>query len=338
MNGESKVIAVIFCFSLIVANMVAQWVVLGVFGGYVSSSIFLLFFPNILHKKKKQQFLARHISHRGGAGERFENTMSAFDNAAATHTDMFEIDVQLTRDGEVVISHDDDLYRVSGLKNNISKLDYKDLPAFRNELGVTFTNGETVRTNGGHDESIVLLRSVLEKYPNIPLNIDTKLNNDVIRPTIDLIYEFDRKHNVVMANMRSEGINIIHLFDPELLLGVSIAKMGLIILLFYTGLLPFVPLKESFVQIPLPETLLLNQGMPIRKWMVNVMRAFLMNRVLFRHLQKRGMQVHLFVCNCEEHYRQCFSHYKVDGVMTDYPTKLRRYMSEMEERDPLIPR
>ena len=76
------------------------YIFLGCVGGYISTSTLLLFFPALLHKKKKPPFHATHISHRGGAGERLENTMEAFRNAASRKTDMFEIDVQLTKDGE----------------------------------------------------------------------------------------------------------------------------------------------------------------------------------------------------------------------------------------------
>ena len=51
-----------------------------------------------------------HISHRGGALLAPENTMAAFEQAVQRYrTDMLEIDVQLTRDGELVVAHDDDV-------------------------------------------------------------------------------------------------------------------------------------------------------------------------------------------------------------------------------------
>ena len=42
------------------------WIFLGVFSTYVVSSIVLWRFPTLVHKKKKQKFKCRHISHRGG--------------------------------------------------------------------------------------------------------------------------------------------------------------------------------------------------------------------------------------------------------------------------------
>ncbi len=47
-----------------------------------------------------------NIAHRGGAGLRPENTLAAFRNAVALGCDGAELDVQLSRDGKVVVYHD----------------------------------------------------------------------------------------------------------------------------------------------------------------------------------------------------------------------------------------
>lgn len=47
------------------------------------------------------------IAHRGGSGLRVENTLAAFANAIALGAAGAELDVHLTRDGEVVVHHDD---------------------------------------------------------------------------------------------------------------------------------------------------------------------------------------------------------------------------------------
>ncbi|RYZ32027.1 MAG: hypothetical protein EOO72_15925, partial [Myxococcaceae bacterium] len=46
-----------------------------------------------------------HIAHRGGALLAPENTLEAFQRAVHTHrTDMLELDVHLSRDGEVIVA------------------------------------------------------------------------------------------------------------------------------------------------------------------------------------------------------------------------------------------
>lgn len=51
--------------------------------------------------------------HRGYSGKYPENTMLAFRKAAETRVEGIELDVQLTRDGEVVILHDEALDRTT---------------------------------------------------------------------------------------------------------------------------------------------------------------------------------------------------------------------------------
>lgn len=47
-----------------------------------------------------------NIAHRGGAGLRPENSLAAFRHAVALGADGAELDVQLSRDGEVIVFHD----------------------------------------------------------------------------------------------------------------------------------------------------------------------------------------------------------------------------------------
>lgn len=53
------------------------------------------------------------IAHRGASGSCPENTLAAFRRAAALGAPMVELDVQLTRDGEVVVIHDVTLERTT---------------------------------------------------------------------------------------------------------------------------------------------------------------------------------------------------------------------------------
>src|SRR6516162_8592208 len=46
------------------------------------------------------------IGHRGGAALKPENTLAAFEDSIARGADAVELDVQLSRDGEVVVYHD----------------------------------------------------------------------------------------------------------------------------------------------------------------------------------------------------------------------------------------
>lgn len=115
------------------------------------------------------------MAHRGDSVSAPENTLPAFKKAIENGADAIELDVQLTKDGTVVVMHDSSLYRTTGKKKKIWEVTYnqiKDLdngsffskeyqfthiPTLDQTLklckGQAFLNIEIKRT--GHDEGIV---------------------------------------------------------------------------------------------------------------------------------------------------------------------------------------
>ncbi|MDE6202594.1 MAG: phosphatase PAP2 family protein, partial [Lachnospiraceae bacterium] len=67
------------------------------------------------------------IAHRGYSSEFPENTLAAFEGALDIGVDYIELDVQLTKDGQAVIFHDDDLKRITGVEGRVSEYTYDEL-------------------------------------------------------------------------------------------------------------------------------------------------------------------------------------------------------------------
>jgi glycerophosphoryl diester phosphodiesterase len=70
------------------------------------------------------------LGHRGSSGYAPENTLPAFELAVRQGADMLELDVTLSKDGEVVVIHDDTVDRTSdgsGLVNNLTVSELKKL-------------------------------------------------------------------------------------------------------------------------------------------------------------------------------------------------------------------
>ncbi len=70
------------------------------------------------------------IAHRGYSGIAPENTLPAFALAIDVDADMVELDVQLTKDGQIVVFHDTDLVRITGQEGTIADYTYEELCEF----------------------------------------------------------------------------------------------------------------------------------------------------------------------------------------------------------------
>lgn len=115
-----------------------------------------------------------HIAHRGGALVAPENTLEAFSLAVRVHrTDMLELDVHLSRDGEVVVAHDETLERCTDGEGPLAALTLAELR--RLDAGYRFTPDEG-RTFPFRGQGVRLptLREVLRAFPTLRINVELK--------------------------------------------------------------------------------------------------------------------------------------------------------------------
>lgn len=98
--------------------------------------IFLYLFlamPSIRRSNLLNRISKRHYAHRGLYDNSIgvpENSMAAF-RRSLEHGFGFEFDVRLTRDGKLVIMHDNALERMTGSKKLVSECTYAELSALR---------------------------------------------------------------------------------------------------------------------------------------------------------------------------------------------------------------
>ena len=98
------------------------------------------------------------IAHRGASGELPENTLPAYELALAQGSDMIEIDLHTTRDGAIVITHDEDLEGLGG----------------RGEVADA-TLEEIRRLDAGGGAAVPTLEEVLDAFGGrIPFNLELK--------------------------------------------------------------------------------------------------------------------------------------------------------------------
>lgn len=85
--------------------------------------------PGRASKKDKKPFMYKNFAHRGLHKKDKtvpENSLAAFERASAYGYGM-ELDVQLSKDGQVVVFHDDTLNRVCGVDSRVDEKTYDEL-------------------------------------------------------------------------------------------------------------------------------------------------------------------------------------------------------------------
>ena len=90
------------------------------------SFAFLMEF-NYLPADADEDIVVQVVAHRGYSGAYPENTLSAFAGAYAHGAKTVEFDVRKTKDGELVIYHDDTLEKVNGGETTIADHTYQEL-------------------------------------------------------------------------------------------------------------------------------------------------------------------------------------------------------------------
>ncbi len=115
-----------------------------------------------------------HIAHRGGALLAPENTLAAFRAAVERwQTDVLELDVHASRDGELVVSHDPTVQRCTDGHGRIAEHTLEELQ--RLDAGFHFSpDGGRTFPFRGQGVRLPTLREVLRAFPGTRLNVEVK--------------------------------------------------------------------------------------------------------------------------------------------------------------------
>jgi glycerophosphoryl diester phosphodiesterase len=129
-----------------------------------------------------------HASHRGGARLYPENTLLAFEAAVSQHrTQLLELDLQVTRDGELVVAHDPTVDRCTDGTGRIDALTFAELS--RLDAGYHLVpDGETSPVWRGRGARISRFVEVLRALPQVRLNVELKTER-ALAPLVAVLHE-----------------------------------------------------------------------------------------------------------------------------------------------------
>lgn len=113
------------------------------------------------------------IGHRGAAGIEPENTIPSIEASTLLKVDAIEFDIRVTKDGKLILFHDPNLIRISGINRNISDMTLE-------EINIT-------STKSGHP--IPIIEEALEAAGDTQLLIDCK-GKDWAVPLFAILQEY----------------------------------------------------------------------------------------------------------------------------------------------------
>lgn len=113
------------------------------------------------------------IAHRGASATAPENTVPAFDRAAALGADALEIDVHRSADDTVMVFHDDDTSRITGEPGTIEGRTRAEIGALDAGHAFTLDGGATFPFRGA-GVKIPTLAEAFARYPSMRFSIDAK--------------------------------------------------------------------------------------------------------------------------------------------------------------------
>jgi len=202
-------------------------------------------------------------AHRGASAYAPENTMEAFSLAVEQGADYIELDVHLSKDGEIVVAHDELLDRVSNGTGHINDHTLKELKSLN--FGKLFPNKTSV---------IPTLAEVftLIKPANIYLNIEIKsidrLYPELPEKLVCLANEYAMKERIIYSSFNHYSLQHIKKIDSSSKIGL-LYNIGLVDPWLYAKHLNADAIHPHYAIIAaLPETVLRchENGIHVNVW------------------------------------------------------------------------
>jgi glycerophosphoryl diester phosphodiesterase len=229
------------------------------------------------------------IAHRGASGSAPEHTRAAFERALALGVDMIELDVQLSRDGELVVMHDLTLDRTTSGRGLVRAHELAALRAL--DAGSWFAPEFA-------GEGVLSLREVLQLVRGrARLNAEIKAPaadwEELARRLVALLRQFEVLDSTVISCFEPKALEKVRRHAPDAELGVLWQQTDFSDAWRWAGVLGAASVH--------PHWMLISEG---------VMHA----------AREQGLHILAWTVNEVETMRR-LSQIGVDGIISDFPER-----------------
>lgn len=241
------------------------------------------------------------IAHQGGDGLWPGDTMFAFQNAANLGADVLEMDVHITKDGVLVLMHDEAVDRTTDGTGDIESMNLDELKKLDAGYDWSIDGGSTFPFRG-QGVTIPTMEEVFAAFPDKHMTIEIKKTNALMaKPFCDLIRKYNMQNKVLIASFHDDRLNAFRKACPEV--ATSSAKNETTIFVLLTK--PFLGnfYSPKFFSLQVPEE---SSGITV------------MTPAFVKAAHERNLAIEPWTINDAETMKK-FIDWGVDGIITDRP-------------------
>jgi glycerophosphoryl diester phosphodiesterase len=260
------------------------------------------------------------FAHRGGAGLWPENTLEAFCGAVELGCSHLETDLRVTRDGVIVLMHDARLERTTNGSGDVSSHTLAELQ--RLDAGYRFSPDGKSFPWRGKGLRIPTFQDLLAAAPNVCFNVELKERGpyDLPRLLVQFIERQGIAERVIVAAERHElGRDFRRLSGGRVATSASRRECLNFWLASRARLASFLPVAYQALQIP-----------------VRAGNITILTRELVDAAHRAGLAVHVWTIDEKAEMVRLLD-LGVDGLMSDYPDRLRSVVLARQESGRVAP-
>jgi glycerophosphoryl diester phosphodiesterase len=255
----------------------------------------------------------RVMAHRGASGEYPENTILAFRAAVEAGAHYIELDVHCTRDGEVVVVHDDRLSRIASDNRLVREMTMAELEAI--DAAFNFSRDGAGWPFRGQGIRVPRLAEVLQSWSGLRFIVEFKPSDPAIADaTLEVVRQTGMGRRVLFASEHLAPISRARALAPQVPTNLAATEIHAFMQALSSGATSYVAAGDA-LQIP-PDHRGLKLATP------EVIAA----------AHRNGLEVHVWTINEQVEMEEMLS-MDVDGIITDYPIRLLTLLHSQQQRD-----
>lgn len=190
------------------------------------------------------------VCYRCGGGENPENTFLGIEHCQKVNDDWpIEMDLQMTKDGEIVLFHDKNTKRISGIDKNIEEMDFIELKSLN--MGYNFQrNGAYIFRE--RPVEIPLLKDVFKQYPKVKFVLDVHTEKkEIVEKIISMVESNNIANQITIVSGYDDIIKLFKKQKPEWKYAAATNEAKRLIYSSFVLLDSLFPLQSDYLMIPL---------------------------------------------------------------------------------------